>query len=115
MEATTFAVLGEPSRMRIVELLRERPFAVGDIADALQIRQPQVSKHLGVLRDAGLVTVEAVGRRRIHRLRAEPIQQIADWVNSFERQWETRLDSLGTFLEPETEAITDRQRGTDPA
>lgn len=99
MEAITFAALGEPTRLQIVELLRDRPFAVGDIAEALAIRQPQVSKHLRVLREAGIVGVEAVARRRIHHLRAEPFEQIDDWVESFERLWEVRLDSLGTFLE----------------
>jgi DNA-binding transcriptional ArsR family regulator len=103
MDAAIFAVLGEPSRLRIVELLRERPFAVGDIAEALELRQPQASKHLGVLRDAGIVTVEAVSRRRIYHLRAEPFEQIDSWVDSFQRLWETRLDSLGEFLAPGTE------------
>jgi len=99
MDATTFAALGEPTRLQIVELLRERPFAVGDIAEVLSIRQPQASKHLRVLREAGIVGVEAVARRRINHLRAEPFEQIDDWVDSFERLWEIRLDSLGTFLE----------------
>jgi DNA-binding transcriptional ArsR family regulator len=99
MDATTFAALGEPTRLQIVELLRERPFAVGDLAEALSIRQPQASKHLRVLREAGIVGVEAVARRRINHLRAEPFEQIDDWVDSFERLWDIRLDSLGTFLE----------------
>lgn len=99
MEAITFAALGEPTRLQIVELLRERTLAVGDIAEMLAIRQPQASKHLRVLRDAGIVGVEPVARRRIHHLRAEPFEQIDAWVNSFERIWEVRLDSLGTFLE----------------
>jgi DNA-binding transcriptional ArsR family regulator len=99
MDATTFAALGEPSRLRIVELLRLRPFSVGDIAERLGIHQPQVSKHLRVLSDVGLVEVEPVARRRIYHLREEPFEQIADWVDSFEALWETRLDSLATFLE----------------
>jgi DNA-binding transcriptional ArsR family regulator len=99
MDANTFAALGEPSRLQIVELLRGRPFSVGEIAEALTIRQPQASKHLRVLRDAGIVAVEPVARRRIHHLRAEPFEQIGSWVDSFEQLWEVRLDSLGTFLE----------------
>jgi DNA-binding transcriptional ArsR family regulator len=99
MDATTFAALGEPSRLRIVELLRLRPFAVGELADRLAIRQPQVSKHLRVLHDAGLVEVEPVARRRIYHLRAEPFEDLADWVGSFEALWEARLDSLARFLE----------------
>lgn len=99
MDATTFAALGEPSRLQMVELLRERPFSVGEIAEVLAIRQPQVSKHLRVLRDAEIVAVESVARRRIHHLRAEPFEQIGSWADSFERLWEVRLDALGTFLE----------------
>jgi DNA-binding transcriptional ArsR family regulator len=98
MDANTFAVLGERSRLQIVELLRERPFSVGDIAEALAVHQPQVSKHLRVLRGAGFVTVEPVARRRIYHLRAEPFAQIGSWVDSFERLWAVRLDALGTFL-----------------
>lgn len=98
MDAATFAALGEPSRFQIVELLRVSPFSVGDIADQLGIRQPQVSKHLGVLRESGVVDAEPVGRRRIYHLRREPFEEIGEWVDSFEQLWETRLDSLGTYL-----------------
>lgn len=98
MDATTFAALGEPSRLRIVELLRLCPFAVGDISERLGIRQPQVSKHLGVLREAGVVDVEPVARRRIYHLREEPFEEIGAWVDSFEGRWEARLDSLDAFL-----------------
>lgn len=99
MDATTFAALGEPSRLQIVELLRIGPFSVGDIAESLGIRQPQVSKHLGVLRKAGVVDVEPVARRRIYHLRDEPFAEIGDWLDSFEELWETRLDSLEAFLD----------------
>ena len=107
MDATTFAALGEPSRLQIVELLRERPYAVGEISDALAIRQPQASKHLRVLREAGIVSVEPVARRRIHHLEAEPFEQIGSWVGSFERLWAARLDALGSFLD----AIAPPERG----
>ncbi len=98
MQATVFGALGEPSRFQIVELLRGGPFSVSDIAEALSIRQPQVSKHLRVLSEAGIVTVEPVARRRIYHLDAEPFGQISDWVDSFERLWEVRLDSLDGYL-----------------
>lgn len=98
MDATTFAALGEPSRLQIVELLGRRPFSVGDIAEELGIRQPQVSKHLRVLREAGVVDVEPRGRRRIYHLQEAPFEEIGDWVDSFEGLWEARLDSLETFL-----------------
>ena len=109
MDAATFAALGEPSRLQIVELLRLRPFSVGGIAEKLGIRQPQVSKHLRVLREAGLVHVEAVARRRIYHLQEEPFEEIGDWVASFEALWEARLDSLETFLASSDETGKDRR------
>ncbi len=112
MDAATFAVLGEPSRLRIVELLRERPAAVGEIVDALEIRQPQVSKHLGVLREAGIVAVEPVARRRIYHLQTQPFERIGDWADTFQRQWESRLDALGAVLEDTAAATTPRQGAT---
>jgi DNA-binding transcriptional ArsR family regulator len=98
MDATTFAALGDPSRLQIVELLRLRPFAVGDIAERLGIRQPQVSKHLRVLREASVVDVEPVARHRIYHLRGETFEEIGSWVDSFEALWDARLDSLETLL-----------------
>ncbi len=113
MDATTFAALGEPSRLQIVELLRVGPSSVGDIAERLGIRQPQTSKHLGVLRNAGIVDVEPVARRRIYHLRGEPFAEIGDWLDSFEELWEARLDALGAFLrsrEESTQGAPDASR-----
>lgn len=98
MDAAVFAALGEPSRLQIVELLRLGRFSVGEIAEQLGIRQPQVSKHLAVLREAEVVDVLPVGRTRIYRVRAEPFEQIGEWVDSFEGLWEARLDSLAGLL-----------------
>lgn len=98
MSATVFAALGEPHRLEIVELLRRRPFSVGDIADALGIRQPQVSKHLKVLREAGVVDVAPVARRRIYHLDPAAFEELGSWVGSFEALWEQRLDSLEDVL-----------------
>lgn len=98
MDATTFAALGEPSRLQIVELLRTRPFSVGDIAEALDIRQPQVSKHLKVLSESGIVVAERDARRRIYHLEQERFTEIARWVDSFELLWEERLESLRRYL-----------------
>jgi DNA-binding transcriptional ArsR family regulator len=99
MHATTLAALGEPSRFQVVELLRNGPLSVGEIAEELKIRQPQVSKHLRVLSESGIVAVEPVARRRIYRLEAEPFEQLSHWVDSFERVWEMRLNSLDKYLD----------------
>lgn len=98
MSAATFAALAEPHRLQIVELLRNGPRSVGEIVDALGLRQPQVSKHLGVLSGAGLVAAEPLARKRIYHLERAKFAEIADWVDSFEAVWDARLDSLGVYL-----------------
>ncbi len=113
MHATTFAALGEPSRLEIVELLRRRPFSVGDIVDTLGLRQPQVSKHLKVLREAGVVDVEPLARRRIYHLVPAAFEELGDWVESFEALWEERLDSLGDVLAAMQAAPEDARVTTD--
>ena len=107
IQPAALAALGEPNRLRIVELLRSGPRAVGEIAEALGIRQPQASKHLRVLGEAGFVAVEPERQRRIYRLRAEQFDAIGDWVESFEELWETRLDGLGVFLDTLTDERND--------
>lgn len=100
MQPTTFGALAEPSRLRIVELLRAGPLSVGEISERLEIRQPQVSKHLRVLGDSGgIVAGEAIARQRIYHLEAAPFEEIGRWAESFAQLWEARLDSLGEFLD----------------
>jgi len=98
LDATTIAALAEPNRQRIVELLRDGPLAVGDIADRLGIRQPQASKHLRVLLDAGIVELRAVGTRRIYKLRPEPFQALDEWLSQYRGIWEERFDRLLDYL-----------------
>lgn len=109
MQATVFGALAEPSRLRIVELLRTGPLSVGEIATHLEIRQPQVSKHLRVLGDSGIVTGEVSARRRIYHLQEAPFEEISRWVGSFSQLWETRLDSLGRYLNSIAEGTPDDQ------
>lgn len=99
VDAATFAALGEPNRLRIVELLRDGPLSVGEIVDRIGLRQPQTSKHLRVLDRSGIVAFEARHRHHIYRLRHEPFVAVSRWVDSFELLWDTRLDRLGTFLQ----------------
>lgn len=93
-----FAALAEPSRMRMVSLLRSGPLNVGEIAERLQIRQPQVSKHLKVLQQAGIVEVEADANRRHYRLRAEPFQELDRWLTGYRELWNERFDRLDDYL-----------------
>ncbi|RCX19717.1 ArsR family transcriptional regulator [Fontibacillus phaseoli] len=95
---TTWSALAEPNRLHIVELLRGGPLTVGEIAERLGLRQPQVSKHLRVLSDSGLVEVYPRANRRIYKLRPQPFLELNDWIHSFRTIWEGRLERLDDYL-----------------
>ncbi|MFF2090519.1 ArsR/SmtB family transcription factor [Paenibacillus sp. NPDC058174] len=99
MNSTTFNALSEPNRLHIVELLRDGPLTVGEIADRLGLNQPQVSKHLRVLSDVGLVEVQPVANRRIYKLRSHSFEEMNDWLSSFRKVWEDRFDRLDDYLQ----------------
>ena len=93
-----FEVIAEPNRRRILDLLREQELAVGDLVAGLGLSQPGVSKHLRVLRQAGLVEVRADGQRRLYGLRTEPLREIDEWLAPYRAAWSNRLDALETHL-----------------
>ena len=95
---TTLLALAEPNRLQIIELLRDGPRSVGEIVDRLRLHQPQVSKHLRVLCDAGLVEVHPVAQRRIYQLRTQPLEELDVWLESYRRFWEARFDRLDDYL-----------------
>ena len=99
MAATTFEVLAEPTRRRIVELLLERSRAVGELVDLLGISQPGVSKHRRVLRDGGFVAVRRDAQRRFYELRPEPLADLDAWLEPYRRLWAGRLDDLERHLD----------------
>ncbi|MFD0618764.1 ArsR/SmtB family transcription factor [Paenibacillus sp. GCM10027629] len=99
MKASIFSALAEPNRFQIVELLQSSPLTVGEISERLGIRQPQASKHLRVLLDAGIVDVIADANRRIYKLRQEPFQEMDDWLISYRHLWEDRFDRLDAYLQ----------------
>ncbi|MCW5877682.1 MAG: winged helix-turn-helix transcriptional regulator [Anaerolineales bacterium] len=94
----TFSALAEPNRLRIVELLSERPQPVGEIAARLRLRQPQVSKHLRVLAEAGLVDRRPAAQQRLYYLQAEPLRQLESWLQRLRPSWGERLDVLDALL-----------------
>jgi DNA-binding transcriptional ArsR family regulator len=94
----TLSALAEPNRLRIVELLRDRPRPVGEIAERLRMRQPQVSKHLRVLSDAGLVDVHPVAQQRIYQLRPDPFNELDRWLERFRKAMEARHDRLEDLI-----------------
>lgn len=95
----TFTALAEPSRFRIVELLREGPCSVNEIGQRLALKQPQVSKHLRVLRKAGLVSAEPRAQQRLYALEPGRLRQLHDWLERYRRLWDERFTQLDELLE----------------
>lgn len=94
-----FNAVAEPRRRQILDALAHGERTVGDLVGTLGIAQPQVSKHLKVLREVGLVTAREEGRHRIYRLEARPLESIHDWISRYERMWSERFDRLDEVLE----------------
>lgn len=92
-------VVAEPNRRQILELLLTGERAVGELVEALALSQPSVSKHLKVLRDAGLVAVRQDAQHRRYRLRPGPLQEIDEWLTPFRATWDERLDALEAHLD----------------
>jgi DNA-binding transcriptional ArsR family regulator len=101
MQAAAFHILADPSRRQILDLLLDGERSAGELVEALQISQPAVSKHLKVLREAGLAEVRADAQRRLYRLRPEPLAEIDAWLQPFRRYWATKLDKLERYLDEE--------------
>lgn len=108
---STFEVVAEPRRRQILDLLRAGELPVGDLVQVLGLAQPTVSKHLRVLREAGLVDVRHDAQRRWYRLRADPLVELDDWLRPYRRMWSQRLDALGRHLDAMPDEPADR---TDP-
>jgi DNA-binding transcriptional ArsR family regulator len=99
MAVAALQVLAEPRRLQILELLRDGERPVGELVNGLGVSQPAVSKHLRVLKDAGLVEARADAQRRLYRIRPEPLAELDDWLASYRQLWETHLDRLEDHLD----------------
>ena len=99
MSATALQALGEPHRVAILDLLRDGEQPVSHLVERLELSQPAVSKHLRVLREAGLVESRADAQRRLYRVRTEPLVELDDWLEPYRRLWEQRLDKLEDHLD----------------
>jgi DNA-binding transcriptional ArsR family regulator len=97
--ATALRTLAEPNRVAILDLLREREQPVGDLVDQLGLSQPAVSKHLRVLKEAGLVEARVDAQRRLYRVRPQPLLELDDWLAPYRQLWEQRLDRLEDHLD----------------
>lgn len=94
-----FIAVAEPRRRQILDLLSDREMPVNDVVAVLGIGQPQVSKHLKVLKEVGLVSSRESGRQRLYRLNGERLKPIHDWVSTYERCWNERMDRLDDYLD----------------
>ena len=99
MEPDGFTVLAEPNRRRILDILRERERAVGELVDMLALSQPAVSKHLRVLREVGFVESRVDAQRRVYRVRTEPLREIDAWLAPYRQMWGASLDALEEHLD----------------
>jgi len=90
--------LADGSRRTVLEILRDHPATAGELADALPIARPGVSRHLRVLREAGLVQVRQEAQRRIYSISPEPLAELDGWLNSYRALWQGRLDALHTEI-----------------
>jgi DNA-binding transcriptional ArsR family regulator len=97
-----FGALANPTRREVLDLLREGPRAVQDIAEHFDMARPSVSEHLKVLLDAGLVTESRSGRQRYYAVRADPLQDLVRWLSPYEQFWRGRMTSLRELLDGES-------------
>lgn len=108
--ASAFAVLADPTRREILDLLAQRPRLVGELTEALGLTQPGTSRHLRVLREAGLVSVRRDAQRRWYELRFEPLIEVDEWLERYRRLWTDHFDAL----ERQLEAMSELDEGDAP-
>jgi DNA-binding transcriptional ArsR family regulator len=94
-----FAVLAEPTRLRILDQLRTSDRSVGELVEALAVSQPTMSKHLKVLREAGFVSSRTAAQQRIYRIEARRLQVLDEWLEPYRRLWTRHLDALERHLD----------------
>ena len=94
-----FNAVAEPRRREILDLLVDGELSVNEIVERLGMSQPQVSKHLRVLREVGLADVREQGRQRVYRLNGQPLKSIHDWVTAYEETWSDRFEALDAVLD----------------
>ena len=98
---SSFHALADPTRREIISILTAGEARLSDIATRFDMTRPAIAKHLGVLRDGGLVEVEARGRERIHRLKPGGLKPVTDWIAHYSRFWDETLDALKQAVEAE--------------
>ena len=107
--ADAFNAIAEPRRRQILDALASGELAVNDLVDETGMNQPQVSKHLRVLREVGAVEVREQGRQRLYRLNGQALKPVHDWVKEYERSWSARFEALDVVLEE----LKSKEQGDD--
>jgi DNA-binding transcriptional ArsR family regulator len=95
----TFEALAEPARRRLLDAVRDTELSVGDLVNIVGLSQPGVSRHLRILREAGLVTVRMNAQRRLYRAQSDALHELDEWLAPYRRYWSIRLDALAEHLE----------------
>ena len=103
MSTDALAVLAEPTRRRILDRIGTSERSVGELVEALDLSQPAVSKHLRVLRQAGVVSCRAAAQRRLYRVDPRPLRELDEWLAGYRRLWDTHLDALDRHLDDQEE------------
>ena len=107
MLVSAFSLLAEPARRQLLDVMLTGPKPVNALVDAVGMSQPVVSKHLRILRDAGMVSVQADGQKRIYAVNPAPLQEVLDWLEPYRRYWAARFDDLGRHLDDQVSSNDD--------
>jgi DNA-binding transcriptional ArsR family regulator len=110
VSVNAFAILAEPTRVRILDELCRSESSVNELVRVLAVSQPTVSKHLKVLRDAGFVSCRIAAQQRIYRLEADPLRSIDEWLRPYRRLWTRHLDALEQHLDAQQRHLDDKEK-----
>jgi DNA-binding transcriptional ArsR family regulator len=100
-----FAILADPTRRRMLDVLRRGERSVSELVDEVDIHQPGVSRHLRILHEAGLVSVRREAQRRIYSIRPEPLREVDEWLSHYRSLWDARFDKLAAHLERQKKEV----------
>jgi len=109
MNISTFAALADPMRLALIEALRDGEQPVNELVERVHIQQSGVSRHLGILGRAGLVSVRPEGQQRFYSLRQQPFDELDEWIARIRAHWEARLDRFGAELERRKKTASTRK------